>query len=724
MICVVIAIIISLSTNLVLSGFEYVSWGVNKKIGPLFSPAIFLLVVIPAYYSLYLIYKTMKVTRDYNLKHSLPLLFTGSLITVLLGLMSNVILPLIFGVNHIVEFAESSTVIQSIFIFRAVSKYSLFRISVDELGHELFANMKDAVIILDKEGNLLQVNDCAEKLFAEDLTYDVKAVNIKNIFKDYKLNQDFSDYEKNYISKGENKILSLSQMGVVHNDIELGRLLIARDVTARKQAEEALRESEAKFRWLFENVPDGIYLSTPDGKLVDVNKTLVQMLGYDSKEELLAADIANELYINPSERKSLIKELEVNGRLHNVELHLKRKDGSPLVVRENAHLLADKYGKLYYKGTLTDISELKEAEKALRSSEIRFRSVWENSVEGMRLTDKNGTIVAVNEAFCRMIEMKNQDLIDKPLTITYKGEIDRESMLRKYQVHFKERNFPSHLEQKFILSTGKTIYLDSSHTFVDIESGSPLLLSVFRDVTEVKTVENELRNSQKELRALSANLQSAREEERAHIAREIHDELGQILTAVKMDISLLSDSITEAKNEENWDVVLELKSIDKLIDDLIYKVRNIATELRPDVLDHLGLVAAIEWQSHEFQFRNRIECTFTHNISNIILSEEQKTAIFRIFQEALTNVVRHSNATKVDVILNKEQNDLTLKVKDNGRGITEKELTNIKSIGIIGMRERSFILGGEISIFSKENEGTTVLLKIPLSAEVTEKQSA
>ncbi len=696
----------------------------NKKIGPLFTPFISVLIVIPAYYSLYLIYKTMKVTRDYNLKHSLPLLFTGSLITLLLGLLSNVVLPVLFGVNHVVEFAESSTVIQSIFIFRAVAKYSLFGISVDELGHELFANMRDAVVILDKEGNVLQANAYAEKLFGAHLANRAEVVNINNIFDSYKLNQDFTDYETHYVSEGEDRILSLSQTGIVNNDIELGRLLIARDITERKRGEEALRESEAKFRWLFENVPDGIYLSTPGGKLVDVNKTLVQMLGYNSKEELLAADIANELYMDPSERAFWVQKLETSGKLHNVELYLKRKDGSTFIVRENAHLLTDKHGEFYYEGTLTDITELKEAEKALRSSEIRFRSVWENSVEGMRLTDKNGIIIAANEAFCKLVEMKIQDILEQPLTVTYRGEKDKGSMLRNYQACFKGKNFPPHLEQILTLPSGKKLCLDGTHTFVDIESGSSLLLSVFRDVTEIKTIENELRNSQKELRALSANLQSAREEERAHIAREIHDELGQLLTAVKMDISLLSDSVSEARNQNNWDIVLELKSIDKLIDDLIHKVRNIATELRPDVLDHFGLIAAIEWQSHEFQFRTRIECNFVHNTDNIELNEDQKTAIFRIFQEALTNIARHSSATRVDVELNKVQNNLILKIKDNGKGIEEKELTNIKSIGIIGMRERSFILGGEITIAGMRDKGTTVLLRVPLAGEVTEEQSA
>ncbi|MEW6195811.1 MAG: PAS domain-containing protein [Bacteroidota bacterium] len=228
--------------------------------------------------------------------------------------------------------------------------------------------MKDAVLILDKEGKILQSNTYADKLFNLKHIDQENGINVNSLFNNYEINRDidFSDLETDYVSDGVKKVLSLSQFGIIHKGIELGKILIARDITARKKAEEALRESEAKFRWLFENVPDGIYLGTPDGKLVNVNDTLVQMFGYKSKEELLSADIANELYVNPSERAFWINKLEANGKLDSIELHLKRKDGTPLVVRENAHLLADEHGTLFYEGTLTDITKLKEAEKALR----------------------------------------------------------------------------------------------------------------------------------------------------------------------------------------------------------------------------------------------------------------------------------------------------------------------------------------------------------------------
>jgi len=836
-------ILVSISTNLILADYLKTSWGYDRVQGVLYFPAIIIAIILPAIYSVYLIIEKIKTTSDYTYKKSLPLILIGSLISLMLGLVSNVIIPHIFNNHDLVQFGESTTVVQSYFILVAVIKYKLFTPSVEDIANDLFASMKEAVLILDKGGKILQLNAYAKKLFGSKVAGNEEVINVNNLFSNYEINKDVTDYEVNYISDSEKKILSLSQIGIINKDVELGKILIARDITERKRAEEALSESEAKFRWLFENVPDGIYLSTPDGKLVNVNDTLVQMLGYNSKEELLAADIVNELYMNPSERTFWIGKLEVNGKLHSIELHLKRKDGTPLLVRENAHLLADESGKLFYEGTLTDITKLKEAEKALRSSEIRFRSVWESSAEGMRLTDKDGIIIAVNKAFCKLTEMKAQDLIEQPLTVTYNGGKNKDAMLQNYRTRFKEKSFPANLEQKLILPSGKVVYLDGTYTFVEIESGNALLLSVFRDVTErilneqalkknklmmnraeeiahlgsweldletnklncsaelyqiyglqhenfdgkfesilklvhpedsgnilanikraresnepfehyeriirpdgenrilytkgiildnvegnaktiygscldvteFKRVENALINSSEKLRALSASLEAAREEERSYIARELHDELGQVLTAIKMDLTLMQDDLLIKPDSLKEEITAQLVQIEKMVDRLIITVKNIATELRPDILDHLGLIAALEWHAKEFENRHKVRCVFNSNIGKIELEKEKSTAVFRIFQEALTNVARHSGASQVTAKIQLLKDKLLLEVEDNGKGISNEQLFNISSIGITGMKERAKFLGGKVFIDGQEGKGTRVFLEMPLS---------
>ncbi|KAF0213456.1 MAG: putative hybrid sensor histidine [Ignavibacteria bacterium] len=836
-------ILVSISTNLILADYLKTSWGYDRVQGVLYFPAIIIAIILPALYSVYLIIEKIKTTSDYTYKKSLPLILIGSLISLMLGLVSNVIIPHIFNNHDLVQFGESTTVVQSYFILVAVIKYKLFTPSVEDIANDLFSSMKEAVLILDKEGKILQLNAYAKKLFGSKVAGNEEVINVNNLFSNYEINKDVTDYEVNYMSDSEKKILSLSQIGIINKDVELGKILIARDVTERKRAEEALSESEAKFRWLFENVPDGIYLSTPDGKLVNVNDTLVQMLGYNSKEELLAADIVNELYMNPSERTFWIGKLEVNGKLHSIELHLKRKDGTPLLVRENAHLLADESGKLFYEGTLTDITKLKEAEKALRSSEIRFRSVWESSAEGMRLTDKDGIIIAVNKAFCKLTEMKAQDLMEQPLTVTYNGGKNKDAMLQNYRTRFNEKSFPTNLEQKLILPSGKVVYLDGTYTFVEIESGNALLLSVFRDVTErilneqalkknklmmnraeeiahlgsweldsetnklncsaelyqiyglqpenfdgkfesilklvhpedsgnilanikraresnepfehyeriirpdgenrilytkgivlddiegnaktiygscldvteFKRVENALINSSEKLRALSASLEAAREEERSYIARELHDELGQVLTAIKMDLTLMQDDLLIKQDLLKKDITEQLVQIEKMVDRLIITVKNIATELRPDILDHLGLIAALEWHAKEFENRHKVRCVFNSNIGKIELGKEKSTAVFRIFQETLTNVARHSGASRITAKIQLLEDKLLLEVEDNGKGISNEQLFNISSIGITGMKERAKFLGGKVFIDGQEGKGTKVFLEMPLS---------
>jgi signal transduction histidine kinase len=187
-----------------------------------------------------------------------------------------------------------------------------------------------------------------------------------------------------------------------------------------------------------------------------------------------------------------------------------------------------------------------------------------------------------------------------------------------------------------------------------------------------------------------------------------------------MDIILLSESIEEDQRIDRSVILIELQSIVKLVDDSIQTIRNIAAELRPDVLDHLGLIEAIEWQAKEFQGRNKIKCNFKSDLKNIVLDKDRTTAIFRVFQETLTNVIRHANSTKVDVALEKYNGNLLLRVEDNGKGISDSEINNIKSIGIIGMRERSFIIGGELNIKGKKGRGTVVTLEIPLAENIIE----
>jgi signal transduction histidine kinase len=233
------------------------------------------------------------------------------------------------------------------------------------------------------------------------------------------------------------------------------------------------------------------------------------------------------------------------------------------------------------------------------------------------------------------------------------------------------------------------------------------------DRRERQRAEDKLRRSLDQLRALTSYLQYVREEERTRIAREVHDELGQALTGLKLDMSWLA-----ARLGRNARLVQDkVKTMVDHIDETIQTVRRIATELRPGILDSLGLVAALEWQANEFQSRTGIPCHVEATVDDSQLQQQFATVFFRIYQETLTNIIRHAKATRVDVKLMEEASALVLTVKDNGRGISEEEIANTRSIGLVGMRERAMLIGGEIALQGAPGKGTTMTLRVPLDRQ-------
>jgi signal transduction histidine kinase len=245
-----------------------------------------------------------------------------------------------------------------------------------------------------------------------------------------------------------------------------------------------------------------------------------------------------------------------------------------------------------------------------------------------------------------------------------------------------------------------------------IRRGADLIGCVvtFLDITQRQHAETALRTSREQLRDLAAYLESVREEERTRIAREIHDELGQILTGLRFDLTRLASHLPAGQAGVGDDV----RAMLTLVDSSIHSVRRIATDLRPSVLDNLGLVAALEWQAQEFQGRTGIACRFQVEEAEIGPDPKMDTAVFRICQETLTNVARHAAASQVTIRLREEAGALVLTVADNGRGITDLGLTNRTSLGLLGMRERARLLGGTVSIEGRPGGGTTVSVQIPL----------
>ena len=244
--------------------------------------------------------------------------------------------------------------------------------------------------------------------------------------------------------------------------------------------------------------------------------------------------------------------------------------------------------------------------------------------------------------------------------------------------------------------------------FVELQRKSAALAG---EIAERRRAEERLRDSEARLRALAAHLQSVREEERASIAREIHDELGQVLTGLKMDVTWLAARLSDPA------LVGKTEAMSALVESTIRAVRRIATGLRPEVLDDMGLVAGIDWQAKEFQKRTGIRCRVKLPAEGTPFGAEQSLATFRIFQEILTNVARHSQATRLDVELSVADGRLRLAVSDNGIGMPGAQADGRRSLGLLGMQERALRLGGEVSIVGAPGKGTRVTLALPHGLE-------
>jgi PAS domain S-box-containing protein len=261
--------------------------------------------------------------------------------------------------------------------------------------------------------------------------------------------------------------------------------------------------------------------------------------------------------------------------------------------------------------------------------------------------------------------------------------------------------------ERLVVASQQTIYHDLG--------GQPVrILEANADITERQRAETELNQSREQLRALADRLLRAREEEATRIARELHDQFGRYLTTIKMDARSMERDLAGGLTSDVARVLREkAQTIGQTVDETAQTVRAIATQLRPGILDDLGLAAAIEWQVKDFQKRSGILCALTLPRDEPHLSRDQATAIFRIFQEILTNVARHAQATKVWVHLGDGQDEIVLEVEDNGLGISPTQLAERRSLGLLGMRERAGAFGGAVEIVGSKGQGTTVRVQMP-----------
>jgi two-component system sensor histidine kinase UhpB len=350
-------------------------------------------------------------------------------------------------------------------------------------------------------------------------------------------------------------------------------------------------------------------------------------------------------------------------------------------------------------------------EKSLDESEDRYRQLVENISEGIVMQNQKGVITYANKRFLDMIGYTEEEVLGKPITRFLGGgllkrrevqEAAQEDEGRKAtEVSWKRKDG----DRVFTILSPQNIYNDKDQLRGRV--------SVLTDITDRRQAERELHRSRELLRMLSRHLQTIREKESKRIAREIHDELGQQLTALKMDLSWIASKV-DPDDEDAKKFLQKINAMSGLVNKTIQTVQKISAELRPGLLDDLGLVPALEWLAQEFENQTSVQCKLQLHCEMVDLDPDCSTAIFRISQEALTNVYRHAKATKVTISLQEDMDDLILKIKDNGIGIDADEVFGSTSLGLLGMRERVRPFGGAVNITGKHKRGTSLTVSLPI----------
>ena len=970
-ICTIISLFITLFSDKVLLGFKEFNLGTEGFTGPWFLPISFLVIMPQAIHALYLIGmegRVFNLGKNEKLDKSEPylalqlrILFFGSLVCLIIAVTTNIILNEILGYSGNAHLASLSMSIQSLFLLPAIVKYNFLNQPMETLGDELYLNSSDAVLITNEKGIIINLNKAARNLF--NLIGPVMDMNVKELF--------YTDYnpllkEDNIEIKTKTDCyVSVSQNTITRGNLSLGNILVIRDITKGKKAEERLIKSEKAYRHVIESSSDIIYNTDVNGVVTYVNPVFEKISGY-KKEELIGLDI-NPLVAPDFQQK--IKEIYFEF-FNSTEDHFttevlgKKKNGENIWLELNTSKIKTDNIVNEFSTISRDITERKETEQALQESEERYRLLVENSTDMIYKTDKYGNYTFVNQVFIKRsglteAEILKMNCFDKvpeeyrnDVIKFYKTQLENKQSVSYYElpcyiakneiiwvgqfsslelddmgepkgysvaarditerikaenelkssqsslaeaqkmnkmgsfqynlnsnkviwsdalydiygldqkiytptnnkflnevVHSDDREYINELidnaiknnessldyfhkivhsagEEKIMHALAEIIYDDSGQALVmngsaqdvtELYSTRMLLeesenrlqkaqelaqlgnweenhttgelywstelrkifglnktkkilpklfweylhpddldwmknswfeaenkMVPYRGIFRIKlkdgTIKHlseqaefmqnskgnlyktigtviditELRQYQEELRNLSSHIQSVQEEERSHIAREIHDELGQNLTSINMEIDYLKSRGVEGADS---DLLNRLNTLGELVNHTIKTTRRISQELRPSILDDLGLKSAIEWQVS--QFKNRSDLEFKLNLigDDENLSKEQATTIFRITQESLTNIARHAGASKVEVSLNINKPCIKLEIKDDGKGISENNTDDHNaSFGIFGMKERASILGGKLEIVSTPKEGTAIIVELPLQA--------
>jgi PAS domain S-box-containing protein len=472
------------------------------------------------------------------------------------------------------------------------------------------------------------------------------------------------------------------------------------DVTEQHEAADALRASEDKYRQLFEQSVDAVNLVATDGRLLEANPAWHALFGY-TPEDAASFD-ARDVYVDPEGRTRFLESIAMHNRVED-DVQFRRRDGTVFDCHRVVNVRRAPDGQVTgYQTVFHDVTEERRALRALKESEEQYRAIFDQSIAPISLFSPDGRLLEANDAWFRLYGYSRDESKRISARELYAKPEERDDTVRA----ISDAGF---LEDEARVKRKDGSFIDVLRSMVVRRNPDGTILgfqTVARDITE-------LRKTQEQLRRLALRIQEAREEERTVVARELHDHFSQELTALKFDLDTLGR--TQAPGTEA--LCGRLKDIATLVDQMSCGLRTIISELRPGMLDDLGLSAAIEWQASAFSERTGITCGLKLEANDSTLAPETATALFRVLQELLSNVAQHSGATYVSVGTSMASDSVCLTVADNGDGIAEDELNSPSSLGILAIHERIRACDGTASFRGEPGKGTTVTVTVPLQRD-------
>jgi PAS domain S-box-containing protein len=494
----------------------------------------------------------------------------------------------------------------------------------------------------------------------------------------------------------------------------------SREIFRRRTAEQALRKSETRYRSLYHHTPAMLHSIDTEGRLISVSDYWVEIMGY-GRDEVIGKPLT-DFFTETSQKyaeQEVFPQFFSAGFCKEISYQFVKKDGTVIDVLLSGIADRDDAGRIQRSLAVSiDVTERKCAEEALRITKeelsrytkelekqvakrtIEITSILKYTPAVVYMKDTHGKYLLVNSRFEELFHVKNEDARGKSDADLLPPQVAEQFRVNDERVLAEGRSL--HVEEQIPQQDGVHTYLSVKFPIYAESEKTRGICGIASDITAAK-------KAHEQLRRLSGNILANQEKERAALSRELHDELGQVLTALRLDAVWLQARL----KKEGVPGVDRAAAMCSLIDSTIENVRSLAIRLRPGVLDDLGLVDALEWYTSEFERRAQIPCVFSYDAIAVV-DDNLATAAYRIAQEALTNVARHAQATRVQVTLKKDNAHLVLTVTDDGRGFREPVISETESLGLAGMRERAALVGGTVVVQSEHRKGTRVCFRVQL----------